>query len=179
MGWILTIVDRLGRRNLILAGIALFTVASLWHKHRKDHVDFLLSIVMASPFVAALLALPIMDWMKLILYDVPKEAALGGKRYMYFSQEVRMKFVKGHPWARLTDVCKILGVAHPEKIARRFTGLECDNLDTDFDWLSEDGVKRLTGMPIGPEAPKFGAWFDKQIARPAEKMRDRGTPTTA
>jgi hypothetical protein len=178
MGWLYDIIDRLGRGNLVMAGIALFTVGSLWAKHRNDSVDFVLSIVVASPFIGVMLVMPVMSWTKLFLFDAPRAAAFGGKHYLYHSQEVRLKFDKGHPWARLSDVCKILGVANPEKIVKRFSGIECDNLDTDYDWLSEYGVKRLTGMPLGPEAAKFGAWFDKTIARPAEKMRDRGTPTT-
>lgn len=176
LNFLLRIVDQLGRANLVLAGIALFTVVSLWSKHREDHVDFLLSVVMASPFIAGLLALPIMNWMKLFLYDAPKAAALGGKHIMYFSQEIRLKYVRGYPWVRLSDVSKILGIGNAEKIVKRFSGQECDSIDTDHDWLSELGVKKLTEMPLGPETPKFGAWFEKEIVKPAAKMRDRGKP---
>lgn len=176
LNFLLKIIDHLGRGNLVLTGIALFMVVSLWRKHREDHVDFLLAMVMTSPFLAALLALPVMNWMKLFLYDAPKAAALGGRRIMYFTQEVRVKYVKGHPWARLTDVAKILGIKDPAKLVKRFSGQECDSLDTDHDWLSEHGVKKLTELPLGPETPKFGAWFEKDIVKPAAKMRDRGTP---
>ncbi len=174
--FLLKVVNLLGRRNLVLAGIALFTVLMLWSKHRADRVDFLLAMVMTSPFIAGLLALPIMDWMKLILYDAGKAAAFGGRRQMYYSTEIRLKYVNGHPWIRLADVGKILGIAHPEKLVKRMSGQECDSIDTDFDWLSELGVKKLTEMPLGPEAVKFCAWFDKEYAKPAAKMRDKGQP---
>lgn len=174
--FLLTIVDQLGRVNLALAAAAAAWVLALWMKHRSDMVDFMLSLVMTSPFIAALAALPIMNWTKLFLYDAPRAAALGGKRILYVSQEVRMKYVKGYPWARLSDVCKILGIANPAKVVKRMSGQECDSLDTDHDWLSEEGVKTLTALPLGPEAAKFGHWFDKEIAKPAAKMRDRGTP---
>lgn len=176
INFLLKLVDQLGRGNLAMVGIALFTVFSLWSKHREDYVDFLLVLVMVSPFLAGLLALPVMNWMKLFLYDAPKAAALGGKRILYFTQEVRIKYVRGYPWARLSDVCKILGIANPAKIVRRFSGQECDSLDTDHDWLSEHGMKKLTELPLGPETAKFGAWFEKEIVKPAAKMRDRGTP---
>lgn len=172
----LRIVDLLGKHNLVLAGLALSVVAGLWFKHRDDTTDFLLAIVMSSPFVAGMLALPIINWSKLFLYDAPRAAAFGGKRYLYFTQEVRMKFVKGYPWARLDDVRKILGIGNPAKLTRRFTLQECDSLETDHDWLSETGVKKLTAMPLGPEAAKFGDWFEKAVAKPSGKMRDRGTP---
>ena len=174
--FLLKLVNLLGRRNLVLAGIALFTVVMLWSKHRADRVDFMLSMVMTSPFIAGLLALPIMDWMKLFLYDAGKAAALGGKRQMYYSTEIRLKYVKGYPWIRLSDVCKILGIANPAKLSKRMSGQECDSIDTDFDWLSEHGVKKLTEMPLGPEAVKFCAWFDKEYVKPAAKMRDKGQP---
>lgn len=174
--FLLTLLDQLGRANLALAGIALFAVAGLWAKHRHDSVDFALSLVITSPFIAALLALPIMNWTKLFLYDAPRAAVFGGKHIMYFSQEVRMMYVKGYPWARLNDVCKILGVGKPDKLVKRFSGQECDSLDTDHDWLSETGMKKLTAMPLGPEAVKFGKWFEDVIAKPAGKLRDRGTP---
>lgn len=176
LNFLLRIVDLLGRANLALAGIALFAVAGLWSKHRHDHVDFLLSIVMASPFIAGLLALPIMSWMKLFLYDAAKAAAFGGKRQMYYTQELRMKYVRGSPWARLSDVCKILGIANPAKLVKRFSGQQCDSLDTDHDWLSELGVKKIGEMPLGIEAAKFAAWFDKEIVKPAARMREKGTP---
>jgi hypothetical protein len=174
--FLLKLVDLLGRRNLVLAGIALFTVVMLWTKHRDDRVDFLLSMVVTSPFLAGLLALPVMDWMKLFLYDAGKAAAFGGKRHMYYSSEIRLKYVKGHPWIRLSDVCKILGITHPEKLVKRMSGQECDSIDTDFDWLSELGVKKLSAMPLGPEAAKFCAWFEKEYVKPAAKMRDKGQP---
>lgn len=174
--FLLRIVDHLGRANLVLAGIALFAVLSLWSKHRHDHVDFLLSIVVSSPLIAGLLALPIMNWMKLFLYDVPKAAALGGRRQMYYTQELRTRYVRGYPWVRLTDVCKILGIADPAKLVKRFSGQECDSLDTDHDWLSEAGVKKVAALPLGVEATKFGLWFEKEMAKPAAKMRDKGTP---
>lgn len=173
---LLKAIDQLGRANLVLAGIAGALVVVLWTKHRDDRVDFMLSLVMTSPFIAGLLALPIMSWMKLFLYDAGKAAALGGKRQMYYTSELRTMYVRGYPWVRLTDVCKIVGVAHPEKLAKRMSGQECDAHDTDHDWLSEAGVKKLATMPLGPETAKFVAWFEREMAKPAAKMRDKGKP---
>jgi len=173
---LLKAVDQLGRANLALAGIAAAVVVMLWTKHRDDRVDFLLSLVMTSPFIAGLLALPIMSWTKLFLYDAARAAAFGGKREMYFNTELRMMYVRGYPWVRLSDVCKILGIGQPEKLVRRMSGQECDAHDTDHDWLSEHGVKKLGGMPLGPEAAKFAAWFEREIVKPAAKRRDQGKP---
>ena len=173
---LLKAIDQLGRANLVLAGIAGALVVVLWTKHRDDRVDFMLSLVMTSPFIAGLLALPITSWAKLFLYDTGKALALGGKRQMYYSTELRMMFVRGYPWVRLTDVCRIVGVGQPEKLSRRMSGQECDAHDTAHDWLSEAGVKKLSAMPLGPEAAKFAAWFDREIAKPAAKARDKGKP---
>lgn len=173
---LLSAVHQLGKGNLGLAAVAIVIVAGLSARYHDNRVHFLIGLVVASPLIAALLARPIMNWTRLFTYDAARAAAFGGRRHMYYTTELQMMYVRGYPWVRLVEVCRIVGIGNPEKLARRMTGQECDSHDTDDDWLSEHGVRKLAGLPLGPEAAKFGAWFDREIVKPAAKMRDKGKP---
>lgn len=104
--------------------------------------------------------------------------------FEYGGQQVRIIEVEGEPWFVLVDLCKVLDLGNPSRVAERVDG---DALTTSkvIDSLgrtqtaaivSEAGMYEVVLLSRKPEAKLFRRWITSEVLPSIRKTGQYGTP---
>ncbi len=102
--------------------------------------------------------------------------------FNYNGKEVRTVQLDGEPWWVLKDVCDILGLRNPSRVAERLDGDERSNFELGRQGeaiiINEAGLYRVILRSDKPEAKPFQKWVTNEVLPSIRKHGAYMTPET-
>lgn len=107
------------------------------------------------------------------------------KVFNYENNEVRTVMIGGEPWFCLSDVCRVLGLGSPHKVAERLdpddlTGIKVRSGGQyrEMTFISESGLYTVILRSDKPEAKPFRKWVTSEVLPTVRKHGAYMTPDT-
>lgn len=105
--------------------------------------------------------------------------------FNYESNEVRTVMIDGEPWFCLVDVCRVLGLSSPHKVAERLDPDELTGIKVrsggqtrEMIFINESGLYNVILRSDKPDAKPFRKWVTSEVLPTVRKHGAYMTPDT-